>query len=667
MIQRKGFVHAVEGVIAALLLLTYLATIDFQPIERADWRSNALKQTGSEYLSSFNRANLSKMIYEENGAAAAEINRYFFAGTRVSMASESIPKQKIRAGIISDYTKDPEMYFNAAPITESGIGGCDDRGWNTEYLCIINDSATNPLGKNIILADTDGGTPNARLDYDAVYVDLNSNNLYDSNEGPFVANSVFGLGSDFYSVSYIDNSTKSAVFLNASWAITFASNILPANINGRNISFEFSPALAKRNISVFDAIVIVGKTNISAYEQNLRNFLQQGGGIVEISNITDENFNSAQKSIFGISRVTYGVIGNSDAAKFNGNATIMDPVGIKDYFAGTAMNIDVPTKVEDTVGYDVRALPSNESVRLGVFNVSGAIQNVALANSTQSYDSFFVDSNNDKNFSRPASDSIVYRAGNTFNISQNTYFIRKIDSAGSYLEVRPFDNHTFLQVNGAQDIFLWDGGGQSVLEWENYHNISTNLRGSVFSVDFYPAPVRGNPANLPPGTHTYAQLNRTNGNFGPFAFNVSLTNVTGRYDMINIDQGYGTYANVYLGFGEGPFSNGEVIAIGPEQYRVNISWDGTLASFRLEKRRAVPASAAKYLYAGRTAWMQDITNGRQDSWNYIKAAIIWVSDKKPEPENVRAIKDIVSIKQVFVSSGDMYLPYEVNAKFGHWG
>ena len=54
--KSKGFMHAMEGIIAAILLLTYSATIIQYPHFYSNWAENKQEQISREYLSSFNDA-----------------------------------------------------------------------------------------------------------------------------------------------------------------------------------------------------------------------------------------------------------------------------------------------------------------------------------------------------------------------------------------------------------------------------------------------------------------------------------------------------------------------------------------------------------------------------------------------------------------------------------
>lgn len=648
----KGFIHAVEGIMASLLLLVYLASIPPPVGQKADWGASIMKQTGSEYLASIDRANLSRLIIGNNAGALGELNRYFFAGSRISLASGSMPKERINVGVLSNYSGNPVIYFYAAPTSKAA---CDAAGWATEYGCIINSS--NPLGKTAILADTDSGNFNNRTDYDAVYFDINGNAAYDSGEGPFLQNSIAKIGQDYYSLGYVDNSSKSSALLNASWAIKLNSNIAPVNINGRNITMLFFSADPAAGISRFDALVIAGPLNISAYETALRNFLQQGRGIVEISNMSNATFNSAQSSIFGIQAVNYTILGSNSNATLSRDIAFPEPAGVRDFFAGTAMRIAAP--ITDTTGYDVSRLPDPASVRLGIFNSGGASVSFALARNSANYGAIYFDTNNDRNFTNPLSDLTGYPAGSTFNISENRYAVKGIDAAGAYADIRPFANHTFRNINSSMKLAV-SGGSAAVMEEENYYSISTNAIGSAVPIDLYANPVLGNPSTLPQGMHTYGVINKSTSNIDGAHYNIAATNATANYTLFNIDF---NADGDYSGAGEGPFTTGELVAMGPEQYRIKISYDGSRATLSLEERDKIPLSIANYLYSGRTVWMPDITNGGRDTWNYIAAAVLWASDKKV-PDTILAGQSAVSVSRVFVQSGDMYLPYEVRMSIG---
>lgn len=644
--KRKGFIHAIEGILASLLVLAYMSSVSIPAMQKNEWSTNALKQAGGEYLESAGRTNLSQLVIEDRKSTFNGISRYFFPEAQVSITPSSLPRTRIGIGVVSNYSGNPIIYFYN---TSTSNAICNANGWITEYDCIVN--ASSPLGATIVLVDFDGGQFNGRLDYDTIYVGA---------KGPFLQNFIVQSGTEYYSAGYIDNSTKSAALWNASWTMRLNSNIEEAEINGRNISFAFVAASLDRPISQFDAIIIAGPFDISSYDAMMRSFLQQGKGIIEVANITPANFGGVQKSIFGIDNVSYALIGNSNASNLKQDTGLSDPAGPKEFFAGTAMKAETP--VINAVGYDVSELPSPATVHLGYFVTSAGNATFAVSNSTGIiYDALYFDTNGDWNFSSPASDKTGYYEGDYFDMFGNTYFVRGIDTNGTYAKIKPSANSTLVGISNPLNM-SWHGSGRPVLEEENYYSGSSNAVDSSFAIATNLGTL-GNVNTLPSGDHKFGRLNQSSSNIFGANYNISATNSSANYTLLNID--FNNNGN-YNDAGEGPFPTGDFVIMRPEKYMISIAPNGSSVSFKLKEREKIPISVANYLYAGRTIWMPDITGIGLDAWNYLRAAILWASEKKAVHEGISGSRNTVFIKRVFISSGDMYLPYEADAEFGQW-
>ncbi len=644
--ERKGFMHTIEGVIAAMTLLVYFYTTTMPPLQQNDWTHNTFRQSGTEYLEAVERANLSAIMIE-NSAIFSEITNQIFETSDVSIIKKGLPPDFIRVGIATNHSGENIIYFDSSNWKDNNT--CiNSYGWTTEFGCIINKTG---FGINFTLADTDGNNGFDEIFiYDSIYIDMNSNGKYDYGEGPFFTNSYANINGNPYYVGYIDNSTKSVALWNATPILKYARRSPEININGKNTTLLFYGADISRDISLFDVILISGFVNITPYAGKLQDFLDAGGGIVEVANLTERNYDAVQADLFGLANTSYGVIGNSNEVHTSTEGTFSEePLKIGNYFSGISMRVLTSPAVYPP--YDVSSLPNPSTVRVGLLNVSGRNASIAVANqSLLSYDSLYIDANGDYNFSKPPQDAFRYKEGDSFTLQSGNYTIKKIDPYGTYADIRPAQNATL--VNFFNPLRLDSADSWAGAEQENLYSISTNSPGASFIIALLPAPTLGDNATLPFGNHTYGNITLLNSNISG-EYNISVTNTSSSV-LLNIDMNRDLQ---YNGYGEGPFSDKELVGIGPEIYLPFIKPDGSSITFQLISRKNVPASSAGDRHSGRTVWMPDITDGGQDSWNYIAASIVWVSQKKGDKSKITGYSDLVSSRKVFVLSNDIYQPF----------
>ncbi len=651
--------HALEGVIAAMTLLIYFYTASLPPLQKSEWSANSFKQSGTEYLEAIERANLSMLALDSE--TFSEITNQIFETSDIAVTTKGLLDSNIIVGIAANRSSEPIIHFDPSLAMDNDT--CiNSYGWNTEFGCIVNNS--NTLGVNIVLADTDGGRFDNVFTYDSIYVDMNGDGRYsDDNDGPYFANDYINVSNTFYYVGYIDNETQTVALWNATPILKYSAVAPTININGRNTTLIFYGTDISRGISQFDVLVIEGPMDLTPYASGLKSFLRQGKGIVEIANITEANYNPVQTDLFGIANTNYNILGNSNEVYTSLQGTSStESLKVGDYFSGISMH--VPMSQYSTPPYDVSDLPNSASARVGYLNVSGTSITIAIAISggSPAYDSLYIDSNGDYNFSSPPTDySTAYRIGNSFTLPSGKYTVREIEPVyGTYAGISPSKNSTLVNFFNPLKIDAVNASWAAA-EQENTYSISPNPIGTAFAIDMQPLPVLGNVSTLPAGDHTYGSITTSVSNL-PEDYNISITNISDS-NFLNIDLNHDSR---YDGYGEGLFSSTEAVAIGPETYRVKMTND-SVATFMLYSKKNVPASIAGDRYSGKTVWMPDITQGGSDSWNYILASIAWTSPKNGDAVRMRDYKDIITIRKAAVLTKDMYQPYTLELYRGYRG
>ncbi len=645
--------YSVEGVIAALVLLTYFS-ITVQPVQKNEWTLNSFKQSGMEYLEAVERANLSS-VAAKNSAVFSDMANQIFDSSDIFVAAEGLPYEYIRIGVAVNHSDDTIIEFDEDDMDDNAT--CISGGWDTEFGCIEEDV----FGKDIYLADYDvNGEFDGVFIFDSIYVDEDENGVYtDDSEGPFFTNDYVTINGNLYYVGYIDNSTstKKVALWDTAPILKFSEAIPQTDINGRSTSLLFYGADLSRDISQFDVLAISGPLDIAPYSSKLKDFLHKGKGIVEISNITAANYNAGQEDIFGIASVGYDVIGNSNEVHVASPQTAsgIELIGLDAYFSGISMRSNMSL---DPSLYDMSGLPNPSLVKVGWLNVSGNGISIAVALGLADYDKLYVDFDNDYNFSE-SPDNNPYFAGEPFTLSSGKYIVKKISISGSYADIRPAPNATLVNFFNPMRLDS-NNASWTAAEQENTYNSSSSYAGASFTIAMQPVPMLGDNETLMAGSHTYGIITPSDGYIQGSPYNISLTNVSA-LSFLNIDLNHDLR---YDGFGEGPFANGEYVAIGPESYKIRI-WNDSSVMFVFSSRKKVPASVASEKYSGRTVWMPDITSGGHDSWSYILSSIIWASPKHGEYSKLEKYGNLLVIKKASFLAGDMYQPYVLEMYRGY--
>ncbi len=647
--KRKGFMHALEGIIAAIVLLFYFSSTTLPPLQNNAWTYNSFKQAGTEYINSIERSDTSE-LFSGNTRIFSEITNSLFESSDISIVEKGVPPKDIKIGILGNSVSEYVIIngsYASPPVCIFNSG----RKWYTDEFgtagCIINGSASNAFGRDVVLVDN---TSDGIDKYDAVYIDLSGNNKNDPPfEGPFFTGNSVTIGANMYIIRSIDSNKKSVKFIRVP-AYLKNQNI---TINGRSTQLLYYNATLSDDISQFDILLITDQIDFTSSfnRTKLKNFLLSGKGIVEIINMTDSSYNFAQQEIFGLENTSYGVTGTGNVIYLSENVrSISEPIKIKDYFLGIPLRVN--TFVPNSPPYDVSGLPDPGSVHTGFINLTSGSTGIAIAkNGGIVYDSVYVDSNGDYNFSNPSEDAIPHFVEDPFITPSGNYTIKSLDPDGNYVEIRPTKNTHLTNIFNPLNIAPNDDSCNAA-EQENIYNISSNDLDASFNISLSPGPL-GDSSTLLAGDHTYATITQANSNISGASYNIAVTNFSGEL-FFNIDLDNNLK---YNNAGEGPFSNGDFVRIGPEEYSLGIAQDLSSVNLKLYSRDNVSAAIVSKKYTGRTFWMSDMTGSGGDSWNYVASALLWAAPKNENIYKLLGYQNIVSSKKVFISGEDIFQPY----------
>jgi|GEM_PF-1840539 len=536
--RRKGFMHALEGIIAAIVLFFYFSSASFPPLQKNEWTYNSMKQSGAEYLNSIDRSDSAASVNNDS-RVSSKITNSLFESSDISIIERGVPPKELIVGLL------PGSY-----------------------------------------------------------------------------------GSHNY-------------FKNIS-------------MNGRTTRIVYYTADLSDDISQFDVLLLTGPPAFvitSPQASKLKKFLLSGKGIVEVVNMTNSNYNSFQGDLFGLENkdAAYEITRIGDGVRLSESMrSLSDPLKIHDYFLGIVIKSSMTTPASPP--YDVLYIGS--SPRVGFINLTAGSTSIAIAKIGGDYDSLYVDSNGDYNFSKPLEDRLLrYGVGSQFNTSSGNYTVKAFGPGGAYVEVLPSENARLAGFYNPLKIAPNESSWTSA-EQDNVYNISSAEIGSLFTIALSNTPL-GDTSTLPYSVqpHKFSTITQFASPYNDMY--AASTNVSGTL-FLNVDINKDTK---YNGAGEGPFVNGDIVGIGPENYRIEIAETGLSVKFKLYSRDGVSAAIASAKYSGRTVWMPDIDWNDADSLNYLASAVLWAAPKDKEIYRASEYHNIISSKKVFIPSGDTFQPY----------
>lgn len=448
--RRKGFLYAVEGIIAALIIFGYVGQFLTLPLHRTDWNQAQLQQQSRELLSALDVANLTPIIVENRQQDLSGLLRFFLGETRgFSVTTLGLPKPTIRVGV----------WVNGSDVITMNLDTADCEGKQTDdvSLCLTNAATDARFTTKFLVVDND---TNLLRDYDSVWIDTDGNGVLDE-PNPLVVNQIFTAGADTFSVGAIPPNGSFITFYNASLARQFAERFPPFTLNGRRVVFAFTPVSVGSDLSPFDAVVFKDYKNLSTHFQVLSNFLDLGKGLLEIVDFTSQpqvDDDAVQRELFGLAWT-----GKSASGFYTLNPieSVFETAELAQLFNATPIRIDtsaISTNYTGSGGENRLSrtddnldsfFSANGLYHYGFFanfpRVADPNYTFVVMNSSTVYDRAYI--NHDKDIDTVVLGPFV-QGDVTPVFGSDTFTIKRIDPNGNFVEVTPSTGHTFADIGG---------------------------------------------------------------------------------------------------------------------------------------------------------------------------------------------------------------------------
>ncbi|MCK4967886.1 MAG: hypothetical protein KAS12_02430 [Candidatus Aenigmarchaeota archaeon] len=633
---KKAMMHSIEGVIATLLLLSFFVSIDVTP-QKYDWGEVKSLESIKDITMIMTETSLKTLIDENRGDTLKGILNYFISPTaRITIKTHGVPKQKIFVGILMN---DSELIVR----TTLNMPACP--------------SEITPAPTSCVNGTIDGSIRFVALKlsgnfvHDRIYLDINKDGLYDSDEGPISSSNLFTISGNPYLIRSLISSggDVNLTLWNVSKIFPYYQAYKTTELNSKEVSLLFNGMdLSEKteHYKKFDAILIPEYRNFTTAEgEKLKSILNFGISIIEIANLTNR-VDSIQENIFGIKSAPYTITFGSNTVLFNEDLMANDKLYKLSKYT-TYSEILYYNFSSDMTGYDFSSeIDAITYKKIKNMTLNSKNYAILVAKNGSGYNLAYFDTDSNQKFEDQDNES--YQVGQFVEIDSNKYYIASIDSYNGDIKLSMDENHTFEGVGLPSNVYSLTDSNKEFIAYYKDRSYKNNSKSIESKFDFLTDPSFMNPT-LPLGGHKNATLN-VNGD----DYSIVATNKSGNYSIWNID--LNSDGN-YDGVNEGPFYTTSKIAIGPEIYMIFVSGNGNKITVKLVDRWKVPyAIGRNFGKNSKTVWIEDDVKG-DDFWNLIRGAIIWASSKEDTlSSSYRGGDGVISIKKTMIKDEE-YLEF----------
>ncbi|MDY6766158.1 MAG: hypothetical protein SVW77_02215 [Candidatus Nanohaloarchaea archaeon] len=310
---RKGYVHALEGVIAALIVVVYLNSIVTVP-GTTQWETTRISKQSEDLLSALDRSGfLDRVVLRGDSDSFNALVNTLESSLSYSVRVSGLPKRFIDVGVIADNTSTIRSSTAALASRPPGVPrSVDGSGYREGTLTAAGFDTL-----EVVLSDT---VENGIRDYSSVNLDLDGDGDYGgTGEGPYNASDRFlcdaaDAGCSISETYEIGPSNDTLVLYNASTAADLQEMVSRMDIGMRTVDIRFETFNPfDESLSRFDALWIEDWTagEMAARDDLFSDFLRDGRMMLIHSDIAKSAIDSNYLSTLGFDYVNeYRVSGS---------------------------------------------------------------------------------------------------------------------------------------------------------------------------------------------------------------------------------------------------------------------------------------------------------------------------------------------------------------------
>ncbi|MCJ7450133.1 MAG: hypothetical protein MUP58_00110 [Candidatus Nanohaloarchaeota archaeon QJJ-9] len=714
--MRKGYLHAVEGVIASLLAVLYLGTIISTP-PATDWEKTSLNKRSGDLLGAMSETGvIDYAVLEDDSSIVRGTKNVLGSNLEYSMHISGLPKRDMEISMIlpqEDVTRAPS--FNDSYINSNwadlGLPPSEDgAGYRSGEI----------MGIDFVVYDL---IENGVADYNGVSFDINRDGDFgdtgiDFEEGPYRARKKIDCRSTFCPDTIIGYIGKSLTLYNTSGEQEYApglsgveiggidveTSIIPEeiypviNVSSSDFSYEDGYWVADRNMQGLNVDFNISDSsgNSTLYINDSEHFrgsfysgdsVRVAGGIYSIESVMPLHLKPQTRvdsDVLFLERLEPGYIDNHSSTIYStlsNGGTIIDMSNWteEDYLGSCMENLGIgwrnfPYSSPGTGSRFYRGEDSPDYIRQS-FNSMGIGLNSSLfeehgsysiANLTLKGEEFYVNiSSGEVSINRTKEFDEWYSQGERLFLAGESYRIQQIQPYPFVLNTG--DEYRFKNYPASNFT------GETVLTVEkavwNVEESSYNATG-MFEYS-------GDDSTLPNSKCGNRRVNKSF-SVGENTFNVVLTDKEpcGDFDYVNFDFNSNDAYNdseedTPAGFGaEGIYRRGEEVVIDGEPYRIELGNEvdsdpsGDWVYLEREVPNHVPAAvwhSGVFNGRGNLFQMPDVKIG-DDGMSLLKSVIVRASVERYRfSQSKISGGNAIGLTYAEELDNEVYLPYTIES------
>ena len=456
---RKGLFHAIEAIIAVLILAGYFHYAStFEKVSVGDKVMVDYIALNSLGKAINQNVYLKNLLFNKPYSMENALSKIYGLSHNMYISRYGLRPSFISLLYLLPSGRKHEIYFSSDPSC-TGLSV----SYSSQIYCYINTS--NIVGKDIMIVTyTDARTGNSYLD---IYIDYNDDGIYTNND--MFSSTVLVVGSKDYFVS--ETSYDKMVL----WEINdfdrgFIEALKGKEYNGIRTSIEINVGNYD-DAKYYDVVLIANQSYFNGnYVDVFNDVINRGKSLVLVSNHT---LSDSISNLFEVYNAPFGLKNN--------NSVVCTRNSVANYEVNLFYNMHNSVELEyathsntvssDNLGDLIASGENKDDLREGAIDNNFGQYVFLLGSNTGNYDHIYIDFDKDGNFSE-VPDNISINLGDSFILDGNNYTFIGSDVS---------DGNSITLIYNGDVCYNFSMNSFNVYHVSNSSdNVLLNYRGAVF-------------------------------------------------------------------------------------------------------------------------------------------------------------------------------------------
>lgn len=311
MAMRRGYLHAIEGILAALIVVLYINSIIAVPAP-TDWTETTLSKRSEDLLSALDRSGfLDDIVMRDDVESFGTFVRQLDSAIQYEISVNGLPQQQPHVAVLVNNTSTYEASTTAGSWSGAGLPSSEDGRYREGNLS--SHPAFGDVG--FVLSDTED---NEFFEYTSVNLDLNDDGDFgDAGEGPYQRGDIFRCtrgvtGCDGH--EYVPGPFNTTIVLyNATFAARLQCSIANTSIGERTVKPIIESANPTRqSLQPFNVLIAPwNESELDDHRAALNASVADGSLLVVIADVADSTIESGYLNDLGFSYIeAFNILGS---------------------------------------------------------------------------------------------------------------------------------------------------------------------------------------------------------------------------------------------------------------------------------------------------------------------------------------------------------------------